>query len=134
MPNCLASAYTDRLENFYFFGYHKVLLEVYFMDAHTQKITAKIFFWIFRIVPATKSLFLCFYRLAKPTTFALAVMTTFLFVRKFFRSLYFFLGSISKGFGVLKSDKSFSALQLSEEVLECLSAILKMLFLIFDKK
>ena len=34
-----------------------------------------IFFWNFRIVPATKTLFFCFHRLAKPTALTPAVMT-----------------------------------------------------------
>ena len=39
-----------------------------------QKITSIIFFWSFEIVLAAQNFFLCFHRLTKPTTFALAVM------------------------------------------------------------
>ena len=109
--------------------HHNFLLDVYLIYI--------IFFWNFGIVLATQFFFLCFHRLTKPTTFKPAAMANPLFAQNVlvwhlysvqFSSLTFFLGSMSKGFRVLKSGNSVSDSELSEQVLELLSEMWQTLF------
>ena len=55
-----------------FIRYHYVLLKILYTRAHTK---FPLQFPYFGIAPATEAFFLCFHRLAKPTTFVSAVTT-----------------------------------------------------------
>ena len=84
---------------------------ILYIRTHT-KITIIIFFWNFGIEPETKNLFLRFYLLIKLITFIPAIMTKPLFPQNVLELVLvlcivfiadFFLGSLLKGFRVLKS-------------------------------